>query len=163
MRRNENKPIAARAHDNDDPLQIYHYLSLRTYSLQAKALCQFQSYPADYWYSAQFMVGVALFFYSMRMNWLVDAYLTRLRRQSVGYQIPLGGWFDRVSDRVCRRCGCQQGHSLLVCLYCSQSPSPGCCASCVETTAFWRQVSCPAQGCDAVHMVVMEREYNNRR
>jgi hypothetical protein len=43
------------------------------------------------------MVGAALFFYGMRMNWLVDAYLTRLRQQSVGYQIPLGGWFDRVS------------------------------------------------------------------
>jgi hypothetical protein len=74
----------------------FTYLSLLR-SLQAQALCQFQSYPADYWYSAQFLLGVVLFFYGARINWQVDAHLTRLRRQSVGYQIPVGGWFDLVS------------------------------------------------------------------
>lgn len=42
-------------------------------------------------------MGVALFFYGTRINWQVDAHLTRLRQQSAGYQIPVGGWFDRLA------------------------------------------------------------------
>jgi hypothetical protein len=73
-------------------LLVSFHISL--HSLQAQALCQFQSYPENYWYSAQFIVGVVLFLFGARINWQVDAHLTRLRQQSAGYQIPVGGWFD---------------------------------------------------------------------
>jgi hypothetical protein len=83
---------------NKDPCLHFNvnFLVFQYYvrSLQAQALCQFQSYPADYWYSAQFIVGAVLFCYGARINWQVDAHLTRLRQQSAGYQIPVGGWFD---------------------------------------------------------------------
>lgn len=67
------------------------------YSLQAQALCQFQSYSPDYCFSPQFLFGVALFCYGVRINWQVDHHLSRLRQQGAGYQVPVTGWFEYVS------------------------------------------------------------------
>lgn len=56
------------------------------------------TYPIDWWFSPQFMVGVTLFFTGMFINWQSDHLLIKLRKPNeTGYKIPEGGGFHYVS------------------------------------------------------------------
>ena len=56
-------------------------------------------YPASTWYEPHFVLGIALFFTGLLINWHADNILMGLRKspQDKGYYIPRGGMFYFVS------------------------------------------------------------------
>ncbi len=59
---------------------------------------RFAEYPADWWTDPRFLVGMVLFWVGLGINWQSDNILLRLRKPgSMGYAIPQGGLFSKVS------------------------------------------------------------------
>lgn len=65
--------------------------------LQVSGLLEFHHLPPGYGTNPIFGAGVCLFLYGASINLQSDATLRRLKAQGEGYQIPRGGWFERLS------------------------------------------------------------------
>ena len=65
--------------------------------LQARGICQFQTYEKDHLWRPASVLGLIFFLYGAYVNLKGDALLRSLRAQNKGYQIPRSGWFEYVS------------------------------------------------------------------
>ncbi len=54
-------------------------------------------YGLDWLTDPRFLLGIVVFGYGYYINRSADAVLRRLNREARGYQIPRGGWYERVS------------------------------------------------------------------
>jgi hypothetical protein len=79
------------------PLSAFAFTSFNGY-LQCKSLVDSPPYAPDYHLSLQFIAGVMLFLFGMRINIQADNILLNLRQPGdTSYKIPRGGFFELVS------------------------------------------------------------------